>query len=192
MPAQALGIPFIPRRSAWCAAAGASAAASNAACCSGVSSSSAAFTGAAHSSAIAWCSAMPDGLGRISGDHAHTVSTLDLISPERFTLLARSRGEAWLRAAEVVAEELGIEITTLRVGLGGDVQDLYGDFARRSEIGERGCLLVRPDQHIAWRSTDGVADPGAALRRVLAQVLDRDAREKVATAELTREVHVAR
>ncbi len=109
------------------------------------------------------------------GDHAHTVSTLDLVSPERFTLLARSRGGAWLKAAEVVAEELGIEIAALRIDLGGDVQDLYGDFARRSEIGEQGCLLVRPDQHVAWRSTDGVADPIAELRRVLGHVLDRAA-----------------
>ena len=72
------------------------------------------------------------------------------------------------------------------------MQDLYGDFALRSEIGERGCLLVRPDQHVAWRSTAGVADPTAELRRVLTQILDRDAHEELATSELTGEVQAPR
>jgi 2,4-dichlorophenol 6-monooxygenase len=107
------------------------------------------------------------------GDHAHTISTLDLTSPERFTLLTRVRGEGWVEAAAEAAEEFGIELTAIRIGLGGDVQDLYGDFARRSEIGEGGCLLVRPDQHIAWRSADLVDDPVVELRRVLGQLLDR-------------------
>jgi 2,4-dichlorophenol 6-monooxygenase len=107
------------------------------------------------------------------GGGDRTLSTLDLTSPERFTLLARVRGAEWVTAAETVAAEFGIELTALRIGLGADVGDLYGDFARVSEIGEGGCLLVRPDQHIAWRSHDLVDDTADALRRVLAQVLDR-------------------
>jgi 2,4-dichlorophenol 6-monooxygenase len=107
------------------------------------------------------------------GGHDHTVSTLDLTSPERFTLLTRMRGAEWLSAAGAVAEELGIDVAALRIGLGGEVADLYGDFARLSEIGEDGCLLVRPDQHVAWRSRTMVPDPAAALRGILGKVLDR-------------------
>jgi 2,4-dichlorophenol 6-monooxygenase len=107
------------------------------------------------------------------GDHAHTISTLDLSAPERFTLLTRTRGADWVTAAQAVAADLGIELTALRIGPGGDVADLYGDFARLGGIGEGGCLLVRPDQHVAWRSSTMVPDPAAALRRVLNQVLDR-------------------
>ncbi|TRW47019.1 FAD-dependent monooxygenase [Georgenia yuyongxinii] len=107
------------------------------------------------------------------GGHDRTVSTLDLTAPERFTLLTRVRGAEWVEAARTVAEELGIDLLALRIGPGGDVADLYGDFARRSGIDESGCLLVRPDQHVAWRCSTGVEAPAAELRRVLGQVLDR-------------------
>ncbi len=100
-----------------------------------------------------------------------TVSTLDLTSPERFTLLARIQGAAWVDAAQRLAAELGIPLTALRVGLGCEATDPHGDFARVSEVGESGCLLVRPDQHIAWRQTGMVSDPEAELRRVLTGVL---------------------
>lgn len=108
------------------------------------------------------------------GVDARTVSTLDLTSPERFTLLTRARGAEWLTAAATVAEEFGIELTALSVGPGCDVADFYGDFARLSEIGESGCLLVRPDQHVAWRQRRlGSDDPAAQLRATLSRVLDR-------------------
>ena len=56
----------------------------------------------------------------------------------------------------------------------GDAQDLYGDFGPRSGIGEAGCLLVRPDQHIALRSGGAAEDPDAVLRTALARILDRE------------------
>lgn len=107
------------------------------------------------------------------GSAARTVSTLDLTSPERFTLIARARGAEWVEAASAVSAALGVEVVGVRIGPGADVADLYGDFARLSEIGEDGCLLIRPDQHVAWRSHGLVEDPAAVLREVLDQVLDR-------------------
>jgi len=104
-----------------------------------------------------------------------TVSTLDLAAPERFTLLTRVRGGSWVTAAGIVAAELGVDLVALRVGPGGDVTDPYGTFAQQSEVGESGCLLVRPDQHVAWRNPVAVDDPVSELRRVLRQVLDRRA-----------------
>jgi 2,4-dichlorophenol 6-monooxygenase len=105
------------------------------------------------------------------GRGGEAVSTLDLTAPERFTLLARSRGAMWLQAAEDVASELGIPLAAMRIGHGGEVADLYGEFGERAGIGERGCLLVRPDQHIAWRAADPPADPARALRDVLQRCL---------------------
>lgn len=102
-----------------------------------------------------------------------TLSTLDLVSPESFTLLTRIQGQAWVEAAAQLGRELGIDVHSYRIGLGADVTDPYGDFERLSEIDEDGCLLVRPDQHVAWRRRTMADDPVGELRRVLQTVLDR-------------------
>ncbi|WP_143033997.1 hypothetical protein [Paramicrobacterium humi] len=107
------------------------------------------------------------------GDATGTVSTLDVTGHERFTLVTRDRGGAWADAATAVAAELGVPLAVVAIAHAGDVQDLYGDFERRSGIGEDGCLLVRPDQHIALRQTGASDDPAGVLRAAFAQILDR-------------------
>jgi len=102
-----------------------------------------------------------------------TVSTLDLVSPESFTLIAGVRGGEWVDAAAAVAAELGVPVVAVRLGFGGDVADPYREAVARLQLGEQGALLVRPDQHIAWRGEGDDTDPRAALREVLAQVLAR-------------------
>ena len=37
-----------------------------------------------------------------------------------------------------------------------------------------GCVLVRPDRFVAWRSHDTSDDPAAALRAAMQQILDRE------------------
>jgi len=100
-----------------------------------------------------------------------TCSTLDLTGPERFTLLARDRGAAWLDAARTVAEELGVDIAAFRIGLGVEVADLYTEWAERSGIGEQGCILVRPDQFVAWRHAGPASDATGELRSALTSIL---------------------
>ena len=51
--------------------------------------------------------------------------------------------------------------------------DHTGDWARAREIGDTGCLLVRPDHHVAYRATSLVDDPRSELIRILDQVLAR-------------------
>ncbi|MFI5895359.1 FAD-dependent oxidoreductase [Actinoplanes sp. NPDC051513] len=97
------------------------------------------------------------------GHRGRTVSTLDLCEPERFTLLTRARGAVWQEAAA----DAGIPLTVLRIGPGCEVADLYGTWAEIAEIGETGCLLVRPDQHVAWRQVDVPTDPAASLRAAI-------------------------
>jgi 2,4-dichlorophenol 6-monooxygenase len=50
---------------------------------------------------------------------------------------------------------------------------VYGEWANLREISEEGCILVRPDRHIAFRSMGMVDDPdavlGSAVKRVLAR-----------------------
>ncbi|GAA5034342.1 FAD-dependent monooxygenase [Microbacterium fluvii] len=96
-----------------------------------------------------------------------TVSTLDLCPPEQFTLLTRARGTVWEQAVAEVAAHTRVPIAAVRIGAGADVADLYGAWAEASQIGETGCVLVRPDQHIAWRIESAPDDPAGALRDVL-------------------------
>jgi 2,4-dichlorophenol 6-monooxygenase len=106
-------------------------------------------------------------------DTGAEISTLDLCGHGRFTLLTGLGGEAWVQAAVDVAQELGVEIVTHVIGPRQAFVDHSGDWARACEIGDSGCLLVRPDHHVCWRS-EGIAHaPKAELARVLRQVLAR-------------------
>ena len=57
------------------------------------------------------------------------------------------------------------------IGPAREYQDLYEDWARAREVGEDGCVLVRPDMHVAWRANGMADDPAAELLSVLSRVL---------------------
>ena len=101
------------------------------------------------------------------------ISTLDLCGHGGFTVLTGINGGAWVAAAQQVAAELGIPVSVHRIGAGGDLEDLYGDWAGLREIADDGALLVRPDHHVAWRAPELVDAPAAALRAALGAVLAR-------------------
>ncbi|MFS8105090.1 FAD-dependent monooxygenase [Lentzea alba] len=101
------------------------------------------------------------------------MSTLDITGRGRFTVVTGIGGQYWLDAAEKVAAEFGIELDGVLIGPGSEYLDVVGDWAQVREIDERGCLLVRPDRHIAWRSHDHGDDAVGMLRSVLAAVLHR-------------------
>jgi 2,4-dichlorophenol 6-monooxygenase len=107
------------------------------------------------------------------GRDGRRVSTHDLAGKGRFCLLTGIGGQAWADAADKVAAELGIEVAAHVIGPGREHIDLYEDWARAREVGEDGCVLVRPDMHVAWRAAGTVDDPVAELRRVLTAVLAR-------------------
>lgn len=50
---------------------------------------------------------------------------------------------------------------------------MYGDWERRREIEEDGCVILRPDRAVCWRSMSVREDAGAAVLRVLKAVLGR-------------------
>jgi 2,4-dichlorophenol 6-monooxygenase len=116
--------------------------------------------------------------------HGQKVSTIDLAGKGRFTLLTGIGGEAWAQAAATVGERLGVSIAAFVVGPGREVLDLYDDWAALSEVSERGCVLVRPDLHVAWRSHELSSDPTAALGRALGSILGRG-EDGATEAELT-------
>jgi len=100
------------------------------------------------------------------------LSTLDLVGQGRFTLLTGIGGDAWIAAAGAASARLGIEIATVAIGQGCAVTDLYADWADRREIAEDGCLLVRPDGHVAWRCHSIAGErPDTRLEEVLRSIL---------------------
>ncbi|NNE88725.1 MAG: 2,4-dichlorophenol 6-monooxygenase [Silicimonas sp.] len=100
-------------------------------------------------------------------------STLDLAGGGAFTVFTGLGGEAWLEAASAVSEALGIKIVSHLIGPRQGFVDHSGAWARAREIGDAGCLLVRPDQHVCWRHDRVADDPQAELMRVLGAVLAR-------------------
>ena len=106
------------------------------------------------------------------------VSTLDLAGHGRFTLLAGIGGGPWVEAARAAGAELGLDLVVHRIGYQQDYEDVCGDWARVRGIGDRGALLVRPDQHVAWRCPELPDEPAAELIAALRQALGR--RELVA------------
>jgi 2,4-dichlorophenol 6-monooxygenase len=110
----------------------------------------------------------------LEDDEFRRLSTLDLVSVDRFVLLAGEQGAPWLDAGGVVATELGVPIDTWCIGhASGDLRDPRLRFERVREFGPEGAILVRPDRCIAFRSLGGVTDPVSTLRAALTQVLAR-------------------
>ncbi|KAL3426597.1 2,4-dichlorophenol 6-monooxygenase [Phlyctema vagabunda] len=99
------------------------------------------------------------------------ISTIDLAGHGSFCLLTGIGGEAWMGAAKEVSKELGIEVRAYSIGWQQDYEDVYFDWARRREIKENGCLLIRPDRFVAWRSFSMISEPKQRLLEVLGHIL---------------------
>lgn len=101
------------------------------------------------------------------------VSTIDLVGRGRFTLLTGVSGGVWNDAARELAAALSIPLNCVTIGLGAEADDIYGDWAHVREIGEGGCLLVRPDRHIAFRTLSTPDEPYAVLAEAMNTILAR-------------------
>src|SRR5262245_36784187 len=81
----------------------------------------------------------------------------------------------WKQAAAEVASNIGVPITVHVIGRAtGGPSDPYGEWAELREVESDGCVLVRPDRHVAWRCSRFDASAPNALRAVMHQILDRD------------------
>lgn len=106
-------------------------------------------------------------------DTGDKVSTLDLCGQGKFTVLTGISGEAWCEAASSLAGDLGINVQCHIIGPRQSYVDHIGDWARSREISDTGCLLVRPDQHVAWRAHEMAEDARGELSRVLSTLLGK-------------------
>jgi 2,4-dichlorophenol 6-monooxygenase len=101
----------------------------------------------------------------------HKVSTLDLVGRGRFTLLTGIAGDGWIEAAARLSADLGVEIRAFQIGPGCAVADPFGDWAHAREVEDSGCVLARPDGHVAYRARDISARPVADLAEAMRQIL---------------------
>lgn len=94
------------------------------------------------------------------------ISSLDLFAYGRFTLVAGPAGQRWEAAAAGP-----VPVDYVRVGR--DVVDEDGQWMNLLGIEADGAILVRPDQHVAWRAQPGAVDSVAAVARALDLILSR-------------------
>ncbi|WP_439031544.1 FAD-dependent monooxygenase [Gordonia terrae] len=93
------------------------------------------------------------------------VSTVDLVGGGQFTLITGRGGAGWLPALDRVQALYGLPVVARFIGASHGYRDPLGEWAQRCAIEEDGCLLVRPDGHIAWRAMSG-PDPDALVAAV--------------------------
>jgi 2,4-dichlorophenol 6-monooxygenase len=91
-------------------------------------------------------------------------SLLDRVPLDRFLLLTGPQGHAWRDQAAALSGDAPVQLA-----LGDDLLEDLPGWLRAAGIGADGALLVRPDQHVAWRA----AGPPAAATHGLARVLER-------------------
>jgi putative polyketide hydroxylase len=107
--------------------------------------------------------------------HGKRMSILDLFG-RGFTLLCAD--EPWRRAAEAVRRRLGIALVAHSFGNAGDLTDVEKTWPVAYGIGGRGAVLVRPDGFVAWRSSDGEANPEQRLFEVIGRLTSRPSAEE--------------
>jgi len=90
------------------------------------------------------------------------VSTLDLVDDDGFTLISWRQHTGWSNALAGMAS-----VPLKHVRIGEDVTERGAHWSKVCGLEPGGALLVRPDQHVAWRARELPADPRAALREAL-------------------------
>jgi hypothetical protein len=98
-------------------------------------------------------------------------STIDLAGHRHFCLLTGPGGGSWKDAAAQVGKALGVQINAYSIGWKQDYEDVYFDWARRREVEEDGCVLIRPDRFVAWRCKEIIPDAEPKLEKVMRRIL---------------------
>lgn len=100
-------------------------------------------------------------------------SLLDLCGKGDFSIFTGIGGEEWLKAAKNIETQLGIKIQCNIIGPDQDFEDHAGEWSSIREISDSGLILVRPDQHICWRSKDMMSNSSEKLMDVMKKILHK-------------------
>ncbi|KAH8810807.1 FAD binding domain-containing protein [Xylogone sp. PMI_703] len=102
------------------------------------------------------------------------VSTVQLAGDCRFSIFTGMAGaKIWKSAAASITHKLKIELPVFVIGMGGEWISHYGDWEAIRGVEESGCILVRPDRYVGWRSNSGDGDTESKLEKVLRFILSR-------------------
>jgi 2,4-dichlorophenol 6-monooxygenase len=108
------------------------------------------------------------------GQNRGRTSTISLVKPGRFLLIAGEDGRDWCEAAHKASAALGVPVDAVTIGhFAGDYLDPRLTWTRHREFTSQGAILVRPDRFIAWRSMGASTAAEAELTSALSQVLHR-------------------
>jgi 2,4-dichlorophenol 6-monooxygenase len=90
----------------------------------------------------------------------------DLMLTDGLTLVT-SDPDGWTRAVQNIQNQIRIpmRVVALLAPTSGNQQNLVDLF----EVGDQGAILVRPDRHVAWRTTNKAAEARLELDRFLQQ-----------------------
>ena len=94
-------------------------------------------------------------------------STHDLIGPN-LLLLAAPHANGWCEAAATAGRTLSIPIDIYRLDTAGIAETAA--FAEAYALGSEGAVLIRPDGHVAWRSSKS-APPNADFAPIIRKIL---------------------
>jgi 2,4-dichlorophenol 6-monooxygenase len=84
------------------------------------------------------------------------ISTHDLARASGgFVLFIDEAGKPWADALAGLPEDLRSAITVVEIGEGADYRDAEETWSRLAGVGKGGAVLVRPDNHVAWRAVAG-------------------------------------
>ena len=100
-------------------------------------------------------------------------SLLDLCGKGNFSIFTGIGGEEWLKAAKNIETQLGVKIQCNIIGPDQDFEDHAGEWSSIREISDSGLILVRPDQHICWRSKDMISNSSEKLMDVMKKILHK-------------------
>lgn len=105
------------------------------------------------------------------------ISTHDLVAGDAgLVLITGPLSECWAVAAKRAADHHGVPLRVVPIGGGSgaaDHRDADGTWAAVRGIEDDGAILVRPDQHVAWRSVHAGPHADQELSAALGHVLGR-------------------
>lgn len=82
-------------------------------------------------------------------------------------------GDDWRYAARSISSATGAPIDVYGISLGLEYIDVYQNWHNKRGVEDCGCVVVRPDRLVAWRSLKKVPNCKGKLMRALNKILSR-------------------